>query len=138
MIASISYEPIHTPRNTVSMKYITGAIDTVFTAGITTIFSVRAYTTYKDNIHWCFKNIEHQPAKFETLCSLVSTKLRYIIKKLNVLWLQKTFVYPGLHPLLQCPVCLLHGESSAHSPLQLLMQACPKVPSIQPTIINVN
>lgn len=49
----------------------------------------------------------------------------YIRLSVHLPLLQKLSVYPGLHPLSQCPVRLLHGESSRQCPLQLLTQPKP-------------
>lgn len=51
---------------------------------------------------------------------------------------QSALVYPGLHPLLQCPVCLLHGKSLKQLPLQLWTQLNPKLPSSQSVTDNIN
>ena len=55
----------------------------------------------------------------------------YFFLSVYVLSLQKVFLYPGLHPMSHCPVCLLHTESSTHWPLQLFWHLIPNVPSEQ-------
>lgn len=65
----------------------------------------------------------------------IAPKLIKIVKKkikkwfVKLLLLQFLSIYPGLHPLSQFPVCLLHGELFRQWPVQLLTQLYPYIPS---------
>ena len=61
----------------------------------------------------------------------VRNRLYWIVIPVYLLSLQNMFVYPGLQPLSQSPVCLLQGAPCRHCPLQLLRQLIPKVLSLQ-------
>lgn len=54
--------------------------------------------------------------------------ITYIHRSVVLPLLQSPLVYPGLHPLSHCPVCLLHEVLFRQCPLQLLTQLYPKVP----------
>ena len=58
------------------------------------------------------------------------------VRNLYILSLHNALVYPGLHPMSQCPVCLLQGESLRQLPLQLWTQSLPYVPNTHSTTMN--
>ena len=60
------------------------------------------------------------------------------VAKINVRLLHIEYIYPGLHPLSQCPFCLLQVESSRQLPLQLWTQLIPYVLFLHTTTISTN
>lgn len=74
------------------------------------------WTLYEKRIH----SLNYEWHKNQPIILNLYNLMGWIIKpfsnyiansEVNLVY-QSMFVYPGLHPLVQCPVCLLHGELS--------------------------
>lgn len=65
----------------------------------------------------------HFPQQLSLIFFIKTTEYIKICKQL--LLLQSLLSYPGVHPISQWPVCLLHGELFRQWPLQLWTQLYP-------------
>lgn len=80
--------------------------------------------------YWvCLRVCIIKPDKPDTWKSKTDYGTIIVHSLVNLPLLQALSVYPGLHPLSQCPVRLLHEKLFRQWPLQLLEQLYPYVPS---------